>query len=297
MSGGTLTFMPLGQMSVTRTTQRARNPAVVLVGALASLALHALLLSPILFGTGKHKRTEPEVPGAAANADHPGADGAMIVELIEESDRASSASARMAASSLISPATLRRMAAVDVAPPEPIPDIDVERDSQTLAQAQGDDTVRARLYGIYVGQISARIERAWLKPRSSPGADRFVCRVQVLQNQSGEVREVTVKDCDADERWQSSLVHAIQSASPLPAPPDPRVFNRRITMQFVSEGFAPGGDSEGFEPQSLTVMNEPSVQAHAVTPRSTSAAASNTPPSDLASRLHALKTQSPANAQ
>jgi TonB C terminal len=248
--------MPLGQMSATRTTQRARNPAVVLVGALASLALHALLLSPILFGTGKHKNTEPQVPGAAANADHPGADGAMIVELIEESHSASSASARMAPSSFISPATLRRMAAVDVAPPEPIPDIDAERDSQTLAQAQGDDTVRARLYGIYVGQISARIERAWLKPRSSPGGDRFVCRVQVLQNQSGEVREVTVKDCNADERWESSLVHAIQSASPLPAPPDPRVFNRLITMQFVSEGFAPGGDSEGFEPQSLTVMND-----------------------------------------
>jgi hypothetical protein len=228
----------------------------MLVGALASLALHALLLAPMLIGTGKHKTLAPDAPGTEASTDRPGADGAMIVELIEESDRASSASARMAASSLISPATLRRMAAVDVAPPEPIPDIDVERDSQTLAQAQGDDTLRARLYGIYVGQISARIERAWLKPRSSPGGDRFVCRVQVLQNQSGEVREVTVNDCDADERWQSSLVHAIQSASPLPAPPDPRVFNRRITMQFASEGYVPGGNGEGFEPQSLTVMND-----------------------------------------
>lgn len=248
--------MPVKRISVTSITRRGRHPGVVLVCALASLALHALLLSPILFGTGKHKNTEPEAPGTEASADRPGADGSMIVELIEESDRTSSASARMPASSLISPATLRRMAAVDVAPPEPIPDIDVERDSQTLAQTQGDDTVRARLYGIYVGQISARIERAWLKPRSSPGADRFVCRVQVLQGPSGEVREVTVKDCNADERWQSSLVHAIQSASPLPAPPDPRVFNRRITMQFVSEGFAPSGDSEGFEPQGLTVMND-----------------------------------------
>jgi hypothetical protein len=227
----------------------------MLVGALASLALHALLLAPMLIGTGKHKNTEPEVPGAAANADHPGADGALIVELIEESHSASSASARVPASSLISPATLRRMAAVDVAPPEPIPDIDVERESQTLAQAQGDDTIRARLYGIYVGQIRARIGRAWLKPRSSPGADRFVCRVQMLQDPTGNVREVTLKDCNADERWQSSLVRAIQSASPLPAPPDPRVFNRLITMQFVSEGFAPGGDSEGFEPQAVTAMN------------------------------------------
>lgn len=248
--------MPVKHISVTSITRRGRHPGVVLVCALASLALHALLLSPILFGTGKHKNTEPEVPGSAANADHPGADGAMIVELIEESDRASSASAQVAASSLISPATLRRMAAVDVAPPEPIPDIDVERDSQTLAQAQGDDTVRARLYGIYVGQISARIERAWLKPRSSPGVDRFVCRVHVVQDQSGNVREVTLKECNADERWQSSLVHAIQSASPLPAPPDPRVFNRRITMQFASEGYVSGGNGEGFEPQSLTVMND-----------------------------------------
>ena len=246
--------MAVKRISVASITRRGRHPGVVLVCALASLALHALLLSPILFGTGKHKNTEPEVPGAGANADHPGADGALIVELIEESHNASSASARMPASSLISP-PFRRPAAVDVAPPELIPDIDVERDSPTLAQTQGDDNVRARLYGIYVGQISARIERAWLKPRSPLAADRFVCRVQLLQGPSGEVRDVTLSDCNGDERWQSSLVSAIRSASPLPAPPDPRVFNRRVAMQFDAEPFVAGGSSEGFEPQNLTAVN------------------------------------------
>jgi hypothetical protein len=242
-------------ISVTKTTRPVRNPAVVVVGALTSLTLHALLLAPILFGGGNKTHT-PDALGSAL-ADRPGSDGALIVELIEESDSASkaSASAPQIAPLPTPSAAVLRAAAAELVPSFEIADIETQRESQTRAEAQGDETARARLYGIYVGQISARIERAWLKPRSSPGADQFECRVQVMQDQTGQVQKVTLMDCNGSERWQSSLVSAIKSASPLPAPPDPRVFKRRIAMQFSSEGFVAGGTTEGFEPEVRTAMN------------------------------------------
>jgi hypothetical protein len=67
--------------------------------------------------------------------------------------------------------------------------------------------------------------------------------------------EIELAHCNDDVRWQTSLVAAIQSASPLPAPPDPDVFSRILTIEFTAEPFAPGKDAEGFEPESRTVMN------------------------------------------
>lgn len=256
--------MPAKRISVTIITRRGRHPAVVFIGALASLALNALLVTPMLLGSGKHTTQAPEAPGTAANAERPGADDALIVELIDERDSVPRASARIPqiAPSLTTASVSLRPVGADM-PSLPMPDPVEERESQSRpAQAEGDDATAALLYGRYLGQITARVERAWLKPRSSVGADRFVCRVQVLQDESGQVREVTLIDCNGDERWQSSLVRAIQSASPLSAPPDPRVFNRRITLQFDSEAFVAGGNSEGFEPQGVTAMN--SVPARSV---------------------------------
>ncbi len=241
-------------ISVTKTTRPGRNPAVVVVGALSSLALHALLLAPIIFGGGNKTHT-PDALGTAL-ADRPGSDGALIVELIEESDGASKASASAPQiAPLPTPSTaVLRAAAAELVPSLEIADIETQRESQTRAEAQGDETARARLYGIYVGQISARIERAWLKPRSSPGADQFLCRVQVMQDQTGQVQEVTLMDCNGSERWQASLVSAIKSASPLPAPPDVRVFKKHIALQFDADAFAAGGSSEGFEPEARLAM-------------------------------------------
>jgi hypothetical protein len=47
------------------------------------------------------------------------------------------------------------------------------------------------------------------------------------------VQEIEIAQCNGDIRWQTSLVHAIQSASPLPAPPDPKVFSHTLTFEFT----------------------------------------------------------------
>src|SRR6185437_12842815 len=64
----------------------------------------------------------------------------------------------------------------------------------------------------------------------------------------GNVEETTLQSCNGDARWQLSLVEAIQTASPLPAPPDPSVFADAVVMQFTSQGYVPGGTAIGFEP-------------------------------------------------
>jgi hypothetical protein len=52
-----------------------------------------------------------------------------------------------------------------------------------------------------------------------------------------------------------ALVRAIQSASPLPAPPDPKVFSPNLTLDFRSQPFSPGMEADGFERVDRTNTN------------------------------------------
>ncbi|HEY1898814.1 MAG TPA: TonB C-terminal domain-containing protein, partial [Steroidobacteraceae bacterium] len=101
----------------------------------------------------------------------------------------------------------------------------------------------------YMGQINARIDRAWLRPRTPIGAASFSCRVRILQDAVGNVTEVMLEQCNGDTRWQLSLVHAIDSSSPLPAPPDPDVFSRIVHLGFTAEAYASGRHEDQYEPE------------------------------------------------
>jgi TonB C terminal len=105
----------------------------------------------------------------------------------------------------------------------------------------------SKMYGRYVGQISSRIERAWMRPRTPIGAASFSCQVRVIQDAIGNVMEVTLVKCNGDARWQLSLVQAIQSASPLPAPPDPDVFSRTVHLAFSGEAYTPQSLTDQYE--------------------------------------------------
>ncbi len=111
-----------------------------------------------------------------------------------------------------------------------------------------DPTQHALLYGRYLGQVQARIERAWMRPRTEIGAPTFSCRARIAQDRGGDVVEVKFDNCSGSERWQQSLLSAIRTASPLPAPPDPSVYADTLSLSFRSEAFNPGGPTEGFEP-------------------------------------------------
>ncbi|HEV2272340.1 MAG TPA: energy transducer TonB [Steroidobacteraceae bacterium] len=96
------------------------------------------------------------------------------------------------------------------------------------------------LYGRYVGQIHARVDRAWRRPRTAIGSPIFQCQVQIDQDQLGRVGEVTLLQCNGDTRWRLSVVHAIEAASPLPAPPNPAVFARHVLLEFRAMAYSPG---------------------------------------------------------
>lgn len=114
----------------------------------------------------------------------------------------------------------------------------------------------SQMFGRYMGQINARIERAWLRPRSPIGAPSFSCQVQIKQDEQGAVTEVMLVRCNGDPRWQLSLVQAIESASPLPAPPDPDVFTRIVHLRFSAEPFTSQSAGEGYEPEAVAQVAE-----------------------------------------
>ncbi|MBC8025661.1 MAG: cell envelope integrity protein TolA [Steroidobacteraceae bacterium] len=79
--------------------------------------------------------------------------------------------------------------------------------------------------------IVARIQRAWIKPPSAqPGIS---CTVSVQQVPGGEVTSVRVDSCTGgDAALRESVEAAVLRASPLPAPPDPRLFERNLILIF-----------------------------------------------------------------
>jgi hypothetical protein len=135
-------------------------------------------------------------------------------------------------------------------PPPPAYAIDAGDEQVVTIEDKGHEA----LFGRYIGQITARIERAWMRPRTPIGASLFTCRVEIVQDH-GVVKEVTLRRCNGDFRWQTSLVRGIQTASPLPAPPDADLYQNRLILDFSAAGFSPG-DTEGFEPPAISTASQ-----------------------------------------
>ena len=123
----------------------------------------------------------------------------------------------------------------------------------------------AVLYGRYLGQIQARIERAWLRPRSAIGGDLFRCQVRIDQGRSGAVGDITLQRCNGTVQWQESLVRAIEDASPLSAPPNPAVFTSHVVLVFRSTGYTQEAPSGQFQPAAAPVVREQRATVVALT--------------------------------
>jgi hypothetical protein len=234
---------------MSRAQTKARPAMISCAGALTSLALHLLLMTPVLMGFGTSTQ-RPLVDSSELESpaeDDPSS--SMTVTFIDEPDsgiasQGGETSARLAASPPLNSVPL----------PAPAPKFNLPVDDDTDAghdKPNGSgrpDPGRQLLFGRYIGQITARIERAWMRPRTPIENPFFACRVRIIQNRSGVVQEVELVRCNGDSRWQTSLVEAIQTASPLPAPPDADVFTGQLTLDLQSAAFTPDGSAEGFEP-------------------------------------------------
>jgi colicin import membrane protein len=123
-------------------------------------------------------------------------------------------------------------------PPQPsVPAVDAARAAAEAelqaALAEEERVVALRASGLaarWSAAIRARVERAWIRPDSArPGLD---CTVTVTQAAGGTVLRVAVRDCNGDEAVRQSIEDAVLRASPLPAPPDPALFERELILRF-----------------------------------------------------------------
>jgi colicin import membrane protein len=112
-----------------------------------------------------------------------------------------------------------------------------ERESELRAQlAEEEERTSAAFQSLkakYVAALQAHVERRWFKPPGSPvGA---ACVAFIKQIPGGEVVAVRFGSCGGGEAFRQSVENAIRNASPLPAPPQPSLFEREVRLVFKSE--------------------------------------------------------------
>jgi hypothetical protein len=232
----------------------SRGLSISISGIAGTFLLHILLITPFFLDLSLPQSQAPKRNARGASAVASLGETAMTVVFINEP-----ASSEHSAPELPDIAS-RGLAPVDlplvILSPESLPEeaksaASPEDEAERAAKPDTakDQPQRALLYGRYLGQIQARIERAWLRPRTQIGAEKFSCRARIEQNGRGDVVGVDLDHCNGDRRWQQSLLSAIRTASPLPAPPDPSVYADRLWLAFRSDGFRAGSPPDGFEPE------------------------------------------------
>jgi hypothetical protein len=246
---------------VGRAHRRFWPPAII--GLAGTLLLHSLVFQTVLMGGRAHRLPPPEVPEPGAStkiSKTTPAEALVFIDLhnptaLDNGIAEALASARAAIKE--NPIVASR---VDLSPVLDAKVLASEDEVSDTSVDTGDGAERARLFGIYSGQIQARVDRIWSRPRTpvndasdpATGANSieyFRCQVQIVQDSRGNVQEILLPDCNGSAAWQRSLVLALQGASPLPAPPSPTVFSRTVSLIFVGYAYVAGGSSEGYEAQ------------------------------------------------
>lgn len=233
-----------------------------LVGIVGTVLLHALLIQSVSFASRGPKPKLPESQESAnAFSKYADADNLLLISLptIANASQATSASA---ISSLPALSTVKIKPDVHVDLPElyNMETLAFSEDQASTPIASGADGAElARLFGIYTGQIQARVARIWRRPRSPVNEDAasqnanyigesFQCEAQIVQDIKGNVQEIMLPRCNASPAWRNSLVLAIQHASPLPAPPSEKLFSTFITLNFVGLNYFAGAPDDDYEP-------------------------------------------------
>lgn len=226
-------------------------------GLIGALAIHVLLVLPFVLDLSPSPRKLPDKSEAGASASYTAADPELTVVFINEPSPPSATTAPK-----FEPLSSRGLASRDlpvvILSPDASPAVQaagpVAQETTDPSAAATDPAHHGLMFGRYVGQVQARIDRAWMRPRTEIGAPTFSCRARIEQDRQGGVLGVRLDHCNGTERWQQSLVSAIRTASPLPAPPDPSVYADVLWLSFQSDGFRAGGSPDGFEPQSQAAL-------------------------------------------
>ncbi len=220
-------------------------------GVLA-IAIHAAFVVPIVLGYGGRTRpVMPDMQGSGASALASTAQlpsATILLDLSSISTTDEPYVDELASMGIELPRSALMIASADPNPAFTPLDEEAIEDAET--EAAGDTVGHALMFGRYLGQISARIERAWMRPRSALASARFSCQTKIEQDDDGRVLSVELQRCNGDARWQRSLVAAVEHASPLPAPPTRSVFAKTLLLDFSADAFQPGvTDARRYEPE------------------------------------------------
>jgi colicin import membrane protein len=98
------------------------------------------------------------------------------------------------------------------------------------AEERGDALRNSAAAASWYDALRAHIERQWRRPATAQPGLR--CVVLVDQVHGGEVVNARIADCNGDAAVRQSIEAAVFRASPLPQPPDPALFERRLELVF-----------------------------------------------------------------
>ena len=217
------------------------------IGIAATVLFHLLVSAPLILGAAAHKkRPSPDGIGSTPWASQGEQSESMI--LLDLSAMSASADLELPqskpAESAISTAETLVLLADTVKPPDDLKFEDDTAKDDESSEAAGDPAGQAALFGKYMGQVGARIERAWMRPRTAIDNGHFDCRARVMQDRQGNVLSISLEDCGSNEPWRKSLTSAILRASPLSAPPEPWLFSAALTLNFSGEQYLAGTTPE-----------------------------------------------------
>ena len=119
-----------------------------------------------------------------------------------------------------------------------------ERDAKVRAEREADlqrrlaaeeeegaaAAARAGVMDEYRLMLVQAIERNWIRPPSARAG--LECTLYVTQAPGGSVVDVKLGTCNGDQAVRESITTAVYKSSPLPAPRDPRAFERRLEIVF-----------------------------------------------------------------
>jgi hypothetical protein len=162
------------------------------MGLLGTLLLYVLLALPFVLELSLPAPRLPNRSGAGASAVASNREPVMTAIFINEAspvDRLPAIKPVELASRGIAPLDVP----VVVFSPDSAPASNADPNSEDKTappEAAGDQRQHALLYGRYLGQIQARIDRAWVRPRTEISAPRFSCRTRIEQDPQGGVVDI-----------------------------------------------------------------------------------------------------------
>lgn len=102
---------------------------------------------------------------------------------------------------------------------------------QLAAEEEAAAVAQSGVMDEYRALLVQTIERNWIRPPSARAG--LQCTLYVTQAPGGTVIDVKLGACNGDQAVRESIANAVYKSSPLPAPRDPRAFERRLEIVFM----------------------------------------------------------------